>query len=214
MNQDNFFRALEDGKRKKAHAWLKKAEDSLPRTRLLYLEGILLENNGDFESALKKFNMALVLHLSDPALWLAKAKVLEELGRMDMAKRAVSRACKLSTGDPAANLLFADILYKMKDFKGAQEQIDIVLDLAPRDPEGLTLKGILVSTLDEDYRKALGFFDSAIDNDDDNSSAWTNRGIALRQIGDKDGSIYSFQKALMLDPDDMVASVMLEHMGA
>ncbi|MEA3558779.1 MAG: tetratricopeptide repeat protein [Candidatus Thermoplasmatota archaeon] len=214
MNEDKFFRALENGDGKKAEAWLKRAGDSLPRARLLYLKGLLLENKGDLGSALKKLNMALVLHLSDPSLWLAKAKVLAKLGRMEMAKRAVSRACKLSTGDPAANLLFADILYKMKDFKGASEQIDIVLDLAPMDPEGLTLKGILVSTLEGDYRKALGFFDSAIGNDEDHSAAWTNRGIALRQIGDRDGAIYSFQKALLLDPGDKVAREMLEHMGA
>jgi Flp pilus assembly protein TadD len=192
---------------------LSKFIDEIPRARQLYLQGLLHENKGELEEALKKFNMALVQHLSDPALWLAKAKVLEGLGRMDMAKRAAGRACKLSTGDPAANLLYADILYKMKDLKGASEQVDIVLDLAPQDSDGLTLKGILVSTLEEDYRKALTLFDSAIESDEGNATAWTNRGIALRQIGDRDGSVYSFQKALMLDPDEKVSREMLSHMG-
>ncbi|MFO8050240.1 MAG: tetratricopeptide repeat protein [Thermoplasmatota archaeon] len=213
MNEDHFFRALEEGRIRKARAILEKANEETPRARRLYLEGLMLENMGELEEALKKFNMALVLHLSDPALWLAKAKVLEELGSMDMAKRSASRACRLSTGDPAANLLYADILYKMKEFDEATKQVDMVLELAPKDSDGLTLKGILISIQEEDYRKALQYFDKAIDNDEDNASAWTNRGIALRQIGDRDGAIFSFQKALMIDPDDRVSRDMLTHLG-
>ncbi|MFW3145480.1 MAG: tetratricopeptide repeat protein [Thermoplasmatota archaeon] len=214
MSEDLFFKALEDEDIRKADSILQKMSSDLPRTRQLYLEGLLLEASGQLEEALKKLNMALVLHLSDPALWLAKSKVLKEMGRMDMAKRAVDRACRLSNNDPAACLLYADILYRMKDLRGALVRVDEALELAPKDPEALTLKGILVSSMDEDYRKALTFFDSAIDSDDEYAPAWTNRGIVLRQIGDKDGSIYSFQKALMLDPDDRVSKEMLKHMGA
>lgn len=214
MSEDQFFEALEENDIQGAKSILKKMSSDLPRTRQLYLEGSLLEASGQLEEALKKLNMALVLHLSDPALWLAKSKVLKEMGRMDMAKRAVDRACRLSNNDPAACLLYADILYRMKDLRGAMVRVDEALELAPADPEALTLKGILVSSKDEDYRKALTYFDSAIDSDEDYAPAWTNRGIVLRQIGDQDGSVYSFQKALMLDPDDKVSKEMLKHMGA
>jgi len=214
MDEENFFKALEKGDIEQARRLLGKMKPGLTRTRTLYLDGILLEANDELEEALKKFNMALVLHLSDPSIWLAKANVLKELGKLEMARRAVDRACRLSSGNPAAHLLYGEILYRMKDYTGASRQIDTALDLAPGDAEVLTLKGILVSILGQDYREALKYFDSALGSDDGYNKAWTNRGIALRQIGDKDGALYSFQKALILDEGDKVARKMLEKMGA
>ncbi|MGA1793030.1 MAG: tetratricopeptide repeat protein [Thermoplasmatota archaeon] len=214
MNEDQFLRAMERGDMEEAQRILGGLRSKLPRTRLLYFEGMVLDGIGEPEEALKKFNMALVLHLSDPSIWLAKARVLQELGKMDMARRAVDRACRLSSGNSSAHLLHAEILYKMKDHRGAMTQINEAIDLAPEDPEILTLKGILVSIIEEDYRKALGFFDKALTSDENHAPAWTNRGVALRMIGDRDGSIYSFQKALLLDSEDKTAIEMLTHMGA
>ncbi len=213
MNEDHFLRALEKDNIEEAESILESIKRKIPRTRFLYYEGMVLDGIGEPEEALKKFNMALVLHLSDPSIWLAKARVLQELGKMDMAKRSVDRACRLSSENPSACLLYADILYKMKDHRGAMVQIDNAMEMASDDPEILTLKGILVSIVDEDYMEALKYFDRAIDSDEDHASAWTNRGVALRMIGDKDGAIFSFQKALILDPDEKVAREMLEHIG-
>ncbi|MGA1819923.1 MAG: tetratricopeptide repeat protein [Thermoplasmatota archaeon] len=214
MNEEQFLRAMEKGDMEEAQRILGNLRSKVPRTRMLYFEGMVLDGLGEPEEALKKFNMALVLHLSDPSIWLAKARVLQELGKMDMARRAVDRACRLSSGNSSAHLLYAEILYKMKDHRGAMTQINEALDLAPDDPEILTLKGILVSIIEEDYRKALGFFDKALTSDENHAPAWTNRGVALRMIGDRDGSIYSFQKALILDSEDRTAIEMLTHMGA
>lgn len=214
MNEERFLQALEEGEIEQAEAILEILKKDIPRTRLLYFEGMVLDAIGEPEEALKKFNMALVLHLSDPSIWLAKARVLQELGRMDMARRSVDRACRLSSTNPAACLLYADILYKMKDHKGAMKHVDEAIEMAPDDPDILTLKGILISILEEDYIKALSFFDKALVSDEEHANAWTNRGVALRKIGDRDGAIYSFQKALMLDEEEKVAKQMLEHMGA
>jgi len=214
MTEEYFLRAMERGDMEEAQRILGDLKEKIPRTRMLYFEGMVLDGLGEPEEALKKFNMALVLHLSDPSIWLAKARVLQELGKMDMAKRAVDRACRLSTGNPAAHLLYSEILYKMKDHRKAMVQINEAVELAPDDPEILTLKGILVSIIEEDYRKALSFFDKALTSDENHAPAWTNRGVALKMIGDRDGSIYSFQKALLLDSEDRTAIEMLTHMGA
>ncbi|MBN1540320.1 MAG: tetratricopeptide repeat protein [Candidatus Thermoplasmatota archaeon] len=214
MNEEQFLRAMEQGDIKKAQGILATLKDVIPRTRFLYFEGLVHDCLGEPEEALKKFNMALVLHLSDPPIWLAKARVLMDLGKLDMARRAVDRACRLSPGDPPAHLLHADILYRMKDYQGAMVQIDAALELASADPEILTMKGILVSITEEDYVKALSFFDRALTSDEEHAPAWTNRGVVLRRIGDRDGAIYSFQKALMLDGEDQTAREMLERMGA
>lgn len=214
MNEEHFLRAMERGDIKKAQSILASLKDVIPRTRFLYFEGMVHDCLGEPEEALKKFNMALVLHLSDPPIWLAKARVLMDLGKLDMARRAADRACRLSPGDPPAHLLLAEILYKMKEYQGAMVQIDEALELASGDPEILTMKGILVSITEEDYVKALSFFDRALASDEEHASAWTNRGVVLRRIGDRDGAIYSFQKALILDGEDRTARDMLERMGA
>ena len=88
--------------------------------------------------ALKKFDMALVLHLSDHCIWFAKAKVLEELGRMDMAKRAVERAIRLSPGDPEVHLLYGKILYSMNKYPEARDEIEKSLEIQNKSAEALT----------------------------------------------------------------------------
>ncbi|MGA1821320.1 MAG: tetratricopeptide repeat protein [Thermoplasmatota archaeon] len=214
MSEEEFFRALEAKKIGAARRELKILKGEVPRTRHLYLEGLLLECQGDLTEALKKFDMALVLHLSDHCIWFAKAKVLEELGRVDMAKRAVERAIKLSPGDPEVHLLYGKILYSMNRYPDARDEVERSLQIQGRSAEALTLYGILISIIDQDFVKALSYYDNAIDIDDKLSNAWTNRGIALKQIGDRDGSLYSFQKALILNPDDITAKKMLIKMDA
>ncbi len=213
MKEDIFFQTLNRGKYKKAKRILGDLKEDLPRKRYLYLDGVLLETKGDLKEALKRFDMALVLHLSDESLWLAKAKVLMEMGRLDMAKRAADRACRLSRDDGAPHLLYSEILYRMNDYRKAMKQIDLAIEHGTRTSEVLTLKGVLISILDQDYIEALGYFDSAIEADEDHGRAWTNRGMALRQIGDEDGAVYSFQKALLLDRKDKNARKMLVKMG-
>jgi tetratricopeptide (TPR) repeat protein len=213
MIEEDFFKALEDERFKKAGRILKVLQKDLPRKRALYLEGMMLEEMGEYKEALKKFDMALVLHLSDMTLWLSKARVLMELGRLDMAKRAADRACRLSHDDGEPHLLFAEILYRMKEYENAMEQIDLAISNGTGTAEALTLKGILISIIDQDYREALKFFDSAIGSDENHGRAWTNRGMALIQIGDRDGAVYSFQKAITLDMKDQNAKKMLEKLG-
>jgi tetratricopeptide (TPR) repeat protein len=210
--EKRFLHLLESGELSKARKLLMGKEE-IPRKDVLFYEGLLLEKEKDFEEAAKKFDMALVLHLSDPELWKAKARVLMELGKADMAKRAAQRACRLKQDDKNAHILLSEILYVMKEYEEAEKEIDIAIETGGRTAASLTLKGILVSLLKQDYRLALTYFDSAIDEDETYGRAWTNRGITLKEIGDRDGSVYSFQKGLMLNPDDANARKMLMKMG-
>jgi len=213
MKQSDFFKAVDKGKMKRAKGILDELKDTLPRTRYLYLEGIYLLETGDPGEAVKRFDMALVLHLSDPELWIAKADALEEMGRLDMAKRSAERACRLDPENPYANFLLGRILYSMKKYAEAHKVMDKTLELDPHNAEALTIKGILISITEEDYREALTYFDRAIDEDTEYSKAWSNRGVALRQIGDRQGAVYSFHRSLVLDPGDRSSRKMLINMG-
>ena len=196
MTEAEFFRALKDADLIKARKVLRSLEGALPRTRTLYLQGILLENAGDFTAALKKYDLALVMHLSDPDIWFAKARTLERLGRRDMAKRAVERAIKLSPRDPGPHVLNGRLLLNLKAYDLAMTEAKTALDSAPENIGALLLYGILISLVDQDYAMALSQFDKVLTLDEDNSEAWTNRGIVLREIGDRDGSLYSLRRAL------------------
>lgn len=213
MKENIFFSALSKGKMKKAKKVLNDLKGELSRKRYLYLEGRYLESTGELKEALKRFDMALVLHLSDETLWLAKARVLMEMGKLDIAKRAAERACRLAGDRSEPHLLYSEILYRTKEYQKSMEHIDAAIEAGENSAQALTLKGILISILDQDYKEALMFFDSAIDADSEYPRAWTNRGMALRQIGDNDGSIYSFQRAVLIDPSDKNARKMLSNLG-
>ncbi len=213
MHEQDFLIHLKKRDLKRARSALKDLRSSVDRTRFLYLEGLYLKEKGDLEEALKRFDMALVLHLSDPDLWMAKASTLEELGKIEMAKRAADRACRLDPGSASAHHLLGRILYAMKDYRGALLEIDTSIELDGHNAMLLTLKGIIISILEEDYLGALSFFDLALQEDEGYSKAWSNRGVALRQIGDRTGAVYSFQKCLLLDGDNGTSRRMLISLG-
>jgi tetratricopeptide (TPR) repeat protein len=213
MSEEEFYSALKRGDLIQARKWLRKMEEKVPRTRTLYLQGVLLERTGDFQEALKRYDMALVMHLSDPSLWLAKARVLSHLGRMDLAKRAAERAVKLSPGSGKAHVLYGNILLKMKQYDPAIKEARAALEIDPESTAALVLHGLLISFRYQDFREALAQFDRALEVDEDCVEAWTNRGIALRQLGDRDGAIYSMHRALKISPSDPTALKMLSSMG-
>lgn len=213
MTEEEFYRALKDGDMIQARKCLRGMEGSSPKTRVLYLQGVLLERAGDFQEALKRYDMALVMHLSDPTIWLAKARVLGHLGRNDLAKRAIERALKISPGSAVAHVLYGNILLKMKSYDASMVEAESALRADPDSAEALVLHGLLLSLRDQDFRRALGEFDRAIDVDEGCLEAWTNRGIVLKQLGDRDGAIYSLQRALRISRTDPTALQMLASLG-
>lgn len=213
MSEEEFYRALKRGDLIQARKWLRQMEDKVPRTRILYLQGVMMERAGDFQEALKRYDMALVMHLSDPSLWLAKARALSHMGRMDLAKRAAERAVKLSPGSGKAHVLYGNILLKMKLYDPAIREAKAALEIDPDSTAALVLHGLLISFKHQDFREALAQFDRALDVDEDCVEAWTNRGIVLRQLGDRDGAVYSMHRALKISPSDPTALQMLSSMG-
>ena len=213
MTEEEFYRALRKGDIILAKKHLRKMEPVLPKTRILYLQGVLLERAGDHQEALKRYDMALVMHLSDPSLWLAKARVLSHLGRLDLAKRASERALKLSPGSVNAHVLYGNLLLKMRSYEASMDEARTALGIDPQSTGALILYGLLLSLKDQDFNTALTQFDRAIDVDEGCHEAWTNRGIVLKELGDRDGAIYSFRRALEIYPSDGTAMHMLASMG-
>ena len=214
MNREkDILKLLDRGEPGKARKLLDTTAEEIPRTKRLYLEGLILEEEGDLTRALERYDMALVLHLSDPRIWYSKARVLEALGRMEMAERTIERAVKLDPGEGCYRYLKGKILFDMSRFEEAKGEVEQALESGERSTEVFTLLGILISIIDQDFKRALSYFDHAIDKDPRNHKAWTNRGIALKQIGDREGAIYSFQKGLIYNPGDKNAREMLEKMG-
>jgi tetratricopeptide (TPR) repeat protein len=213
MNEEEYYRYLEKGDLIQAKKWLRNMEGKVPKTRILYLQGVLLERTGDYQEALKRYDMALVMHLSDPSIWLAKARALSHLGRLDLAKRAAERAIKLSPGSANAHVVYGNILLKMKSYDPALKEARTAVEIDMESTGALILHGLLLSLKDQDFRQALAQFDRAIGVDETCIEAWTNRGIVLRQLGDREGAIYSFQRALRLRPTDPTATNMLASMG-
>ena len=207
------FDLINAKKTRRASELLDSEKRRMPRTKRLFLEGLIMEEEGDLTGALEKYDMALVLHLSDPCIWFSKARGLEALGSMEMAERTIDRAVKLAPDEGSYRYMKAKILFNMNRYREARDEIEEALGLGERSSEAMTLNGILVSIIEQDFKRALSYFDGAIERDPRNSRAWTNRGIALRQIGDAEGAAYSFQKGLLYNPKDKNARENLEKMG-
>lgn len=212
MSEEDIMKALKRGDLRSAGKMLEKMEDELPRPRLLYLEGLLLERRGDHQGALKKYDMGLVMHLSNRSLWFAKARVLSHMGRMDLARRAVERGMRLSQNEPWAHVFYGDILLKLREYDAAMSEANKALSLDPDDPGAMILAGLVLSIRDQDFKSALGYFERAIEVDGKIPDAWSNRGMVLKNMGDLEGARISFRKALSLNPGDDMAKTALSNL--
>ncbi|MFB5631098.1 MAG: tetratricopeptide repeat protein [Nitrosopumilaceae archaeon] len=59
---------------------------------------------------------------------------------------------------------------------------------------------------ENDFEKALGFFEQALLLNQNDPELWNFKGVALRSIGRYDEALECFNKSLELDPRDNKAS--------
>lgn len=61
-----------------------------------------------------------------------------------------------------------------------------------------------------DYRRALGLLEGIVGRDAGNADAWNYIGFSKRKLGDYDGALAAYRKALAIDPEHRGA---LEYLG-
>lgn len=93
-----------------------------------------------------------------------------------------------------------DELFEKRDFEGAVECYDKVLELFPRDPEIWTQKGLALSELKrydaiKSYDTALAYYPREI-------YVWVNKGVTLNKVGKQIEAVRCFDTAIDIGPQN------------
>ena len=97
-----------------------------------------------------------------------------------------------------------------KDIRGATEDFDLALQMAPNNYYSLNNKGHML-LLDKDYGRALPFLDKAIAANDTLYHAYNNRGLVWIKMGAKAEGLADIQRAFDLQPGNAVGYLYLGH---
>ena len=157
---------------------------------------------GAYESAIKRFDQALLSQTDFPDvyLWRGKAK-----GQLKLHKSAIydcTQAITLRPDDADAYISRGYAKYKLKQYESACTDFDMALRLKPDDANIYYCRGYV--------KKELGLLMDAIDDFDetlrlnpDDAHVYRSRGLARTEVEKFDDAINDFNKAIDLTRDQL-----------
>jgi len=202
------------GQRSDALALLQAKDDAAPATRLEaeIAQAQLLANGGEGEQALARIDDVLARFPGHPDVLYQKAVLLEKAGRTDAAIAQLETLYRDRPQDSAVSNALGFILADHnRDLSRAQRLINSALKTEPDNPAILDSLGWL------QYRRgmlqaALPLLERAfrLDQDADIGAHW---GEVLWALGDKTKARDTWNRALMIDPDNALVKAAQQRAG-
>ena len=140
---------------------------------------------------------------SPPSLateWLAESYYLQSRSQLEAALQAAESATKKSSDFGFAWARVAELEFSFGRTGKALAALEKGLQLSPRNPEAISLKGFLLAAQNR-ISEALGFFDQAIAVDPALGNAWLGRGLCRIRRGDAERGRQDLQVAATLEPN-------------
>ena len=160
---------------------------------------------GDLERALALYEEAIKLRPEFPEAEYQRGTVLVTLGRPTEAENAFRHAIELRKDWPLPYSALGSLILRSNRDKEAEPLLRRAVQLGASDFTTLYLLSY-VRWRAGDKQEALGLAQRAT-NEDENASAyaWAWRGMVERSAGDSSAAISSFERALRLDPRNVIA---------
>ena len=203
-----------EGQRNDALALLQAKDDAPPATRLEaeIAQAQLLANGGEGDQALARIDDVLARFPGHPDVLYQKAVLLEKAGRTDAAIAQLEMLYRDRPQDSAiSNALGFILTDHNRDLSRAQRLINSALKSEPDNPAILDSLGWL------QYRRgmlqaALPLLERAfrLDQDGDIGAHW---GEVLWALGDKTKARETWNRALMIDPDNALIKAAQQRAG-
>jgi tetratricopeptide (TPR) repeat protein len=203
-----------EGQRSDALALLQAKDDAPPATRLEaeIAQAQLLANGGEGNQALARIDDVLARFPGHPDVLYQKAVLLEKAGRTDAAIAQLEMLYRDRPQDSAiSNALGFILADHNRDLSRAQRLINSALKSEPDNPAILDSLGWL------QYRRgmlqaALPLLERAfrLDQDGDIGAHW---GEVLWALGDKAKARETWNRALMIDPDNALVKAAQQRAG-
>jgi len=165
------------------------------------------------EASLKEISERIRENVNDPSLYIERAHVLITMvteggynpSHVQLALNDVKRAISLDTTNGAYYRRLGDIYYGITSPDEAVEAYEYATKLAPDDAYSFIQLGKIYLVF-QDYPKAIGYLDQALQVDQFLPEAYFVKGIIFKEIGDTSKAVSSYETARELNPDYFEAS--------
>ncbi len=162
--------------------------------------GASLKTLGLLDEAIRCYDQALSLDLTNPIVFVNKGNALSKLNRPVDAMAAYDAALKIDPKCEPAWLNRAIFLQGEKQHERAIRSLDVLLKLNPRHALALSKKGksCLACGRVED---ALACYKAAVEINPRNPQIWTDRGEAYSECESVSNALACYDRAIELKPD-------------
>ncbi len=202
----NVEREIQRGELTTAQATLEQALAANDRDfRAHLLLGIVRQEEGHPEDALKHFSRARGLRPNDPAPYVNIGRVLASQGDLESAAGQFSSAVRLDPGNATAHSNWGIILYHQQRWHEAIAQLRKAVSLEPADGASL---GILFQAYLEtgDFASARGVAAQIEHLSPLSSETFRTLGALQGKAGDYSDAVVNLEKALEMEPDSSEAA--------
>jgi tetratricopeptide (TPR) repeat protein/GT2 family glycosyltransferase len=167
-------------------------------------QGILAFQQEDWPQALAHFDAAARLRPHSGEVHNHRARVYEQLGRIEEALECVDRALVIDPHNPADLRNRAVVLRKLKRPAEALASYEALLALLPNDVNALTRRALLLNELNR-REEALASINRAAEVQPDSFEVLNSRVIVLDTLGRYSQALLDVDRMLGLDPGHLDA---------
>ncbi|MBP0012012.1 MAG: tetratricopeptide repeat protein [Roseofilum sp. SID2] len=158
-----------------------------------------LRELGQYEEAVKSCEKSIVMRPDDASTWNNMGVILcDDLGRYEEAIKSFDKAIEIEPNLSASWHSRGVALQKLRQDQKAIDSYKKAIETQPGYTNPWNNLGTILCDNLERYEEAIYCFDELIKIDKKNSTAWYNRGVALRKSGRYGESLSSCEKAIEL----------------
>jgi tetratricopeptide (TPR) repeat protein len=160
---------------------------------------VAFDQLGQFENAIKDYNMAIALNSEYYQAYNNRGVVLEKLGQFENALKDYNMAIALNSSQDQAYNNRGVVLEKLGQFENAIKDYNMAITLNPSNYEAYDNLGVVYGN--------MGFIDKAIENfnkslavNPNDYNAYNSRGLLYFSLGLYDRALNDFNRTLELEP--------------
>lgn len=166
--------------------------------------GVLLQQRGDTEGALKKFYRALEILPNDEQAYFNIGNIYKSQGRLDDAIECYRKALEILPEFIAARTNLANTFKMQGRMDQAVKQYEKILEIKPSDAQ--TRYNLANTYLAQGrFNEAIASYQRALELAPRFAPAMTNLAFALESSGRIDEAISEYRRVLALNPDELIA---------
>jgi protein O-mannosyl-transferase len=180
--------------------WSYVIEKESTEVPIAYLHrGVAFDKLGQFENAIKDYNIAIALNSEYYQAYNNRGVVLEKLGQFENALKDYNMAIALNSSHDQAYNNRGVVLEKLGQFENAIKDYNMAITLNPSNYEAYDNLGVLYGNTGS-IDKAIENFNKSLAVNPNNVNANYNRGLLYFSVGQYDRALDDFNKTLQLEP--------------